>query len=104
MIDQENGVLGSGGETPSGEIISADRLCLWYQKTQALKDISISIPERSITALIGPSGCGKSTFMKILGGILPASSGRIVLDGTDYGVQLPREILRRFHALHTGCC
>ena len=66
MIDQENGVLGSGGETPSGEIISADRLCLWYQKTQALKDISISIPERSITALIGPSGCGKSTFLKTL--------------------------------------
>ena len=29
MIDQENGVLGSGGETPSGEIISADRLCLY---------------------------------------------------------------------------
>ena len=66
MIDQENGVLGSGGETPSGEIISADRLCLWYQNTQALKAISISIPERSITALIGPSGCGKSTFLKTL--------------------------------------
>lgn len=47
-------------------IISAKNLCLWYGETQALKDISIDIPEKSITALIGPSGCGKSTFLKTL--------------------------------------
>ena len=47
-------------------IISAEDLCLWYGSTQALKNISISIPEKSITALIGPSGCGKSTFLKTL--------------------------------------
>lgn len=47
-------------------IISAEKLCLWYGKQQALKDISIAVPERSITALIGPSGCGKSTFLKTL--------------------------------------
>ena len=47
-------------------IIEAKDLCLWYGQTQALKNISISIPERSITALIGPSGCGKSTFLKTL--------------------------------------
>lgn len=39
-------------------------LCLWYGKSQALKNINIHIPEKSITALIGPSGCGKSTFLK----------------------------------------
>ncbi len=47
-------------------IVSAENLCLWYGKQQALKDISIAVPERSITALIGPSGCGKSTFLKTL--------------------------------------
>ena len=47
-------------------IIDAKDLCLWYGQTQALKNINISIPERSITALIGPSGCGKSTFLKTL--------------------------------------
>ena len=45
-------------------IITAKDLCLWYGTTQALKNINIEIPERSITALIGPSGCGKSTFLK----------------------------------------
>jgi len=47
-------------------MMTATDLCLWYGNTQALKHINLSIPERSITALIGPSGCGKSTFLKTL--------------------------------------
>ena len=47
-------------------IFSVKDLCLWYGSHQALKDINIDIPEKSITALIGPSGCGKSTFLKTL--------------------------------------
>ena len=47
-------------------IISVKDLCLWYGNTQALKNVSIDIPEHGITALIGPSGCGKSTFLKTL--------------------------------------
>ena len=48
------------------EIMTAKDLCLWYGENQALKNINISVPEKSITALIGPSGCGKSTFLKTL--------------------------------------
>ncbi len=48
------------------EIMTAKDLCLWYGENQALKNINISIPDKSITALIGPSGCGKSTFLKTL--------------------------------------
>ena len=47
-------------------IISVKDMCLWYGKSQALKNINMEIPENSITALIGPSGCGKSTFLKSL--------------------------------------
>ena len=47
-------------------IINAQNLELWYGENKALKDISISILEKSITAFIGPSGCGKSTFLKTL--------------------------------------
>ena len=47
-------------------IINVKDLCLWYGQTQALNNISMEIPEKSITALIGPSGCGKSTFLKTL--------------------------------------
>ena len=45
-------------------IIKVRDLDLWYGEHQALRKISMDIPERSITALIGPSGCGKSTFLR----------------------------------------
>ena len=45
-------------------IISAGELNLWYGDHHALKDISLEIPEKKITALIGPSGCGKSTLLR----------------------------------------
>lgn len=47
-------------------IITARDLCLWYGQSQALNNICLDIPSKSITALIGPSGCGKSTFLKTL--------------------------------------
>ena len=47
-------------------IITVKQMCLWYGDHQALKNINIEIPEKSITAFIGPSGCGKSTFLKSL--------------------------------------
>ena len=47
-------------------IFTVKDLNLWYGQAQALKDITLNIPEKSITALIGPSGCGKSTFLKTL--------------------------------------
>ncbi|MDQ1262445.1 MAG: phosphate transport system ATP-binding protein [Euryarchaeota archaeon] len=46
--------------------IISNNLNLWYGEKQALKDISLEIPEKKITALIGPSGCGKSTFIRCL--------------------------------------
>ena len=49
----------------TSKIISSN-LNFWYGAKQALKDISLKIPEKKITALIGPSGCGKSTFLRCL--------------------------------------
>ena len=69
-------------------IITAKDLCLWYGTSQALKNINIEIPEKSITALIGPSGCGKSTFLKTLNrmnDLIPSVkiSGEVTYGGTD---------------------
>jgi phosphate transport system ATP-binding protein len=47
-------------------VIEIDRFSLWYGGTQALRSVSLGIPERSVTALIGPSGCGKSTLLRCL--------------------------------------
>ena len=53
-------------ESTTMPVISAKNLNLWYGDFKALKDISLDMGEREITALIGPSGCGKSTFLKTL--------------------------------------
>lgn len=63
---------------------------------KVLNDISMDIGEKEFVALLGNSGCGKSTFLKILGGIIPATSGNIILDGVDYGRELPSEVVRKF--------
>ena len=69
-------------------IIKAKDLCLWYGTSQALKNINIEIPEKSITAFIGPSGCGKSTFLKTLNrmnDLIPSVkiTGEVTYGGTD---------------------
>ena len=48
------------------DIITVEDLNLWYNSSQALKNVNINIEENTITALIGPSGCGKSTFLKTI--------------------------------------
>ena len=45
--------------------LKAEKVSLFYGKFQALRNISLGIPERAVTAIIGPSGCGKSTFLRI---------------------------------------
>jgi phosphate transport system ATP-binding protein len=42
------------------------KLSLWYGRAQALRDVSMAVPERQITAIIGPSGCGKSTLLRCM--------------------------------------
>ncbi|NLE07905.1 MAG: phosphate ABC transporter ATP-binding protein [Dehalococcoidales bacterium] len=46
--------------------IRTENCNLYYGEYQCLKNITVSIPERAITALIGPSGCGKSSFLRVL--------------------------------------
>lgn len=48
------------------QIFTIRNLNVYYDEFQALKDISMTIQEKSVTALIGPSGCGKSTFIRCL--------------------------------------
>ena len=57
------------------DILTVRDLCLWYGQHQALQNITIRIPEKSITALIGPSGCGKSTLLKTILQELPPLKG-----------------------------
>jgi phosphate transport system ATP-binding protein len=70
----------------SEQSLSTRDLNVWYGEQQALKDITINMPIRQITAIIGPSGCGKSTFLKSLNRLLELNEivrvkGEVLLDG-----------------------
>lgn len=63
-------------------------LNFWYGAKQALFNVAVVIPERSVLALIGPSGCGKSTFLRLLNRMNDLientrHEGEILLDGQD---------------------
>jgi phosphate transport system ATP-binding protein len=59
-------LLNEKSETGTHNIkIRAERVSLFYRKFQALKNVTLAVPEKAITALIGPSGCGKSSLLRI---------------------------------------
>ncbi len=81
-------------------IITAKNLNLWYGENHALKNISIELPKKQITALIGPSGCGKSTFLKCLNRMndlvdICRIEGEILFEGTDVYKNMDVSILRK---------
>ncbi|MBC7320353.1 phosphate ABC transporter ATP-binding protein [bacterium] len=81
--------------------ISVKNLNIYYGNFLALKDITLDIPEKSITAIIGPSGCGKSTFLRALNRmneLLPnvRTEGKVLLDGQNiYEPNIDLVTLRR---------
>ncbi|MGE5816924.1 MAG: phosphate ABC transporter ATP-binding protein PstB [Deltaproteobacteria bacterium] len=77
-------------------------LSVYYGKTQAVRNVTMSIKTRKVTAIIGPSGCGKSTFIRCLNRmheVIPGArvEGRVLLDDQDlYGSGVdPVEVRRR---------
>ena len=75
-------------------------LDLYYGAFHALKNVSLNIPEREITAFIGPSGCGKSTLLKTLNRMNDLVegcriSGEVKLDGIDIYGRLDTALLRK---------
>jgi phosphate transport system ATP-binding protein len=68
--------------------LSVRNLNVWYGEKQSLKNISLDIPARQITAIIGPSGCGKTTLLKTFNRLLELNEevrvqGEVIFDGAN---------------------
>jgi sulfate transport system ATP-binding protein len=64
-------------------VISVQAISKQFGDFTALGDVSLEVPEGSLTALLGPSGSGKSTLLRIIGGLELPDAGTIVIDGED---------------------
>ncbi|HLL28293.1 MAG TPA: ABC transporter ATP-binding protein [Xanthobacteraceae bacterium] len=79
-------VVATAAETAAKDLIAVRQLSKRYGNQPdailALKDIDFSVPDREFLSIVGPSGCGKSTLLKILAGLIPATAGQALLNGT----------------------
>ena len=87
---------------PDDARLRVERLNVYYGKLLAVKNVTLSINTREVTAIIGPSGCGKSTFIRCLNRmheLTPGArvEGKVLLDGADlYGPGVdPVEVRRK---------
>ena len=71
------------------DFIGIDKLVKRYPSTGqvALHDVSLRVPRGSLFGLLGPNGAGKSTLLSILLGLLPRTSGKVVIGGFDLGTE-----------------
>jgi phosphate transport system ATP-binding protein len=86
----------------AGAPMLAEQVSAWFGSNKVLDQVNLSMPARTVTALIGPSGCGKSTFIRTLNRThelvhKAALSGRVLLDGQDIYAPTtrPMEVRRR---------
>ncbi|MEN8164373.1 MAG: phosphate ABC transporter ATP-binding protein PstB [Acidobacteriota bacterium] len=86
--------------SPISTVLASENLDLYYGETQALKKISLAMPERKVTALIGPSGCGKSTYLRCFNRMNDSIEGvrlegKVMVEGEDVnGREVDLEKLR----------
>jgi phosphate transport system ATP-binding protein len=85
---REPGAGAGGEEERLKTAIALEAVSFWYGSSRAIKDVSMQVPERRVTALIGPSGCGKSTLIRCLNRLNDLIEGarlvgRITLNGQD---------------------
>lgn len=83
-------------EKPVSEdiILTAENITKVFPGTVALDDVSFNVRKGKVNVLIGENGAGKSTLMKILAGVQPPTSGKILLDGREIHPQSPLEATR----------
>jgi multiple sugar transport system ATP-binding protein len=71
--------------------VELDGITKSFGATRVIDDLTLCLPDGSLTVLVGPSGCGKSTTLRILAGLEDADEGAVRIDGRDVTRATPRE-------------
>ena len=76
-------------------MLAATDISFSYGRARVLQDVSIAVARGSIVGLLGPNGSGKTTLLRIVAGILPPLSGRVLISGQPIEQLTRRELARR---------
>jgi branched-chain amino acid transport system ATP-binding protein len=76
-------------------LLEVKDLRVHYEAVEALRGVSLRVPEASTVIVIGANGAGKSTLLKTISGLLQPTTGSIVFDGTTISPMTPQEITRK---------
>ncbi|HEY4390694.1 MAG TPA: ABC transporter ATP-binding protein [Paenibacillus sp.] len=74
-------------------------LSIGYGERSIVKNLSVSIPDKKITAIIGSNGCGKSTLLKAITRIIPHQAGTVILDGENIVKENTKQLARKMAIL-----
>ena len=79
----------------SDPLIEIDRVSFGYDASRTiLNDVSLRFERGKVTAILGGSGCGKTTLLRLIAGVHPATSGRVVFDGEAVNAQDKEQLYR----------
>jgi iron complex transport system ATP-binding protein len=81
--------------SPPESRLHVDAVTIGYDKRIISRDLTVSIPEQSVTMIVGPNACGKSTLLRGLSRLLKPSAGQVILDGADINSYKTKEVARR---------
>ncbi len=83
----------TGGSETRPPTLSVESVTAGYGHVGVLEDVSLDVSPASIVALLGRNGAGKSTLLRVVSGLIPPSSGRVVFEGRHIGGKRPDAIV-----------
>lgn len=80
-------------------VLQASGVTIGYDRVVISRELDVTVPDRSFTAIIGPNGCGKSTLLRGFARVLRPVAGQMLLHGKDLADQRPKEVAQRLGLL-----
>jgi len=77
---------------PKTLLLKVDNASVYYDKVEAIRDVTIEVPEGQVIALIGANGAGKSTTLRLISGLVRPKSGQVLYEGQPIHAMAPEQI------------